>query len=97
VTLVGFGEGGANGGDRGGARRGGNRVSRQDQPVNGAESVGCAASHHRVDVSRVAVDSDRVVYRRLGAGRRGIGSRGRGPIVAMVDEGGVGEASRARR
>jgi hypothetical protein len=70
ATPVGVGEGGANGGgDRGRARR---SVSRQDQPVDGAENAGCTVSHHRVDVPGVAVDGNRVVHgRRCGpAGRQ---------------------------
>jgi hypothetical protein len=90
VTPVGVGEGGANGGgDRGGVRR---SVSGQDQSVDRAENADCAVSHHRV-----AVDGDRVVHMRFGAGRRGVGSRGSGLLAAVVDEGGVGEASHARR
>jgi hypothetical protein len=46
-----------------------------------------------VDVPGVAVDGDRVVHRRLGAGRQGIGNRGRGLLATMVDNNGVGEAS----
>jgi hypothetical protein len=95
---VGVGEGGENvGGDRGGARRGGSRVSRQDQPNDGAKNVGCVASHHQVDVPGVATDVDRVVHRKLGAGRWGIERQGCGPLAAVVDEGGVGEANHARR
>jgi hypothetical protein len=44
-----------------------------------------------------AVDGDRVVHGRLGAGRRVVGSRGSGTLAAVVDEGGVGEMSRARQ
>jgi hypothetical protein len=90
-------KGGANGGDQGGAQRVGSRVSRQDQLVNAAENVGCAASHHRVDVPGVAVDGDRVVHKRLDTGQRGVGSRGRGSLAAVVDEAGVGKTSCARR
>jgi hypothetical protein len=94
ATPLGVGEGGANGGDRGGIRRSGSRVSRQDQPVNGVENAGCATSRHRVDVPGVTVDGNRVVHRRLDAGQRGVGS---GPLAAVVDEGGVGEASHAHQ
>jgi hypothetical protein len=98
VTSMGAGEGGANGGgNRGGIQRSGSRVVCQDQPVDGAENVGCAASHHRVDVPGVAVDGDRVARRRLGVGRRVIRSRGRGQLPAVVDEGRVSEASHVHR
>jgi hypothetical protein len=71
VTLVGVGEGGANGGgDRGIIQRSGSRVGRHDQPVDRAKNVGCVARHHRVDVPGVAVDGNRGVHERLGAGRR---------------------------
>jgi hypothetical protein len=50
-----------------------------------------------VDVLGVTVDSDRVVQRRLGAGHRGVESRGSGPLTTMVDEGGVRKASCARQ
>jgi hypothetical protein len=43
-----------NGGVQKGVRRSGSRVSHQDQLVDGAENVGCATSHHRVDVPEVA-------------------------------------------
>jgi hypothetical protein len=43
----------------------GSCVSRQDQPIDGVENAGCAASQHRVDVLGVVVDGDRVVHRRL--------------------------------
>jgi hypothetical protein len=54
-------------------------------------------SHHRVHVPEVVVDGDRVVHRRLGAGHRGVGSRGCSPLAAVVDDCGVGEASHTRR
>jgi hypothetical protein len=50
-----------------------------------------------VDMPRVDVDGDRVVHGRLGVGQRGVGSRVSGSLAAVVDEGRVGEASRARR
>jgi hypothetical protein len=50
-----------------------------------------------VDVPGVTVDGDWVVHGRLGAGRRVDGSQGSGLLVVVVDEGGVDEASRARR
>jgi hypothetical protein len=94
ATPVGVGEGGTNGGgNRGGIWRSGSHVGRQDQPVDGVENAGCAASHHRVDVPGVVVDGDCVVHGRLGAGRWVVKSRGRGHLAAVVDEGGVGEAS----
>jgi hypothetical protein len=83
--------------NQGGIQRNGSRVGRQDQPVDGAKNVGCAASHHRVDVLGVAVDGDRVVHGRLGAGWRVVRSQGRGQLAAVVDDDGVDEASRARR
>jgi hypothetical protein len=85
------------GGDRGDVRRSGSRISRQNQPIDRAENVGCAMSHHQVDVPGVAMDGDRVVHRRLGGGQQGIGSQGHGPIAAVVDDGGVAEAICARR
>lgn len=66
-------------------------------PVDGAEDANCAASHHRVDVPGVMVDGGRVVHGRLGARRRIIRSRGSGPLVMVVDDDGVDEASHARR
>jgi hypothetical protein len=48
-----------------------------------------------VDVPGVTVDGDWVVHRRLGAGRRGVESRGRDLLAAVIDEGRVSEASRA--
>jgi hypothetical protein len=50
-----------------------------------------------MDVHGVTVDGDRVVHGRLDAGRRGVGSRRRVPLMVVVDEAGVGEASHARR
>jgi hypothetical protein len=43
-------------------------VDRQYQPVDRAKNAGGATSHHGVDVAGVAVEADRVVHRRLGAG-----------------------------
>jgi hypothetical protein len=95
---VGVGKGSANGGgDRGGVRRSGSRVSRQDQSVDGAENTDCVTGHHRVDVPGGAVDGDRVVHGRLGAGRRYVRSQGSGPLALVVDGGGVGEANHACR
>jgi hypothetical protein len=91
-------EGGANGvGDRGGVRRSGSRVSGQNQPIDGAENAGGAPSHHRVDVPGVTVNGDRVVQRRLGAGRRDVGGREHGRLTAVIDNDRVGETSCARR
>jgi hypothetical protein len=76
---VGVGDDSANGGrDRGGIQRSGSRVGRQDQSDNEAENPGCTVSHQWVDVLGVAVDGDRVVHERLGAGRRVVMDRGRG-------------------
>jgi hypothetical protein len=50
-----------------------------------------------VNVLGVTVDGDRVVHGRLGAHRRGVRSRGSGPLAVMVDKGGVSVASRTRR
>jgi hypothetical protein len=44
----------------------------------------------------VAVDGDWVVHRRFRAGRRDVEVRGRGRLVAMIDDG-FGKVSRARR
>jgi hypothetical protein len=60
-----------------------------------AENASYAASNHRVDMPRVTVDDDRVVHKRLGASRRGVKCRGRGPLTVVVDDGGFGKASRA--
>jgi hypothetical protein len=77
TTPMWVGEGGANGGgDRGGVRRSDSRISVQNQPVYGAKNAGDTLSHHRVDVPRVAVYDDRVVHRRLRAGRRDVGAAG---------------------
>jgi hypothetical protein len=92
------GEGSANGGGhRGCVRWSAGRISCQDQPIDGAKNASGAPSHHLVDVPRVAVDGDRVVYWRLGAGRRNVGSGGYGRLAAVIDDGGVGKAARARR
>jgi hypothetical protein len=97
TTPVWVGEGGTNGGGhRGGVRRRGNRISCQDEPVDGVENAG-APSHHQVDVPRIMVDGDWVVHRRLGADRRDVENRGHGLLATVIDEGMVGEASRARR
>jgi hypothetical protein len=49
-------------------------------------------------VPTVAVDGNRVVHGRLGAGWRVVRSQGRrGQLAAVVDDGGVDEARRARR
>jgi hypothetical protein len=50
-----------------------------------------------VDVSGVAVDGDRVVYGRLRADRRNVVSGGCGRLAAVIYDGEVGEAGRARR
>jgi hypothetical protein len=96
ATPMGVGKDSANrGGDRVGVWRSGSRVSHQDQPILGAEDVGCAANHHRVYVPGVAMDGDRVVHGRLGAGRQVVRSRGSCLLVAVADEGGkVGRAAR---
>ena len=49
-----------------------------------------------MDVPGVAVDSDRVVHRWLGAVCLDVGGRGRGQLAAVIDDNGVGEAHRAR-
>jgi hypothetical protein len=92
------GEGSANGkGHRGSVEWSVGRISYQDQPVDGAKNASGAPSHHRVDVSGVAVDGDWVVYGRLGADRRNVESGRFGRLTAVIDDGGVGEAGRARR
>jgi hypothetical protein len=91
-------EGGAKGGgDRGCVRRSDSRISCQDQPVDGAANVGGVPSHHWVDMSGVAVDGDQVVHRRVGAGRRDVGSHEHVLLAAVIYDGEVGEASRASR
>jgi hypothetical protein len=54
-------------------------------------------SHHRLDVSGVAVDGNRVVNMRLGAGRRSVRSRGHGLLATVIDGDGLSEANHARR
>jgi hypothetical protein len=91
-------KGSANGGGhRGSVGRSAGRSSCQDQPVDGAENASGAPSHHRVDVPGVVVDGDQVVYGRLGANRQNVESGGYGRLAAVIDDGGVGEAGRARR
>jgi hypothetical protein len=97
TTPVWVGEGGVNGGGRGGVRRSVGRISGQNQSVDGAKNADGASSHHRVDVPGVAVDGDRVVHRRLRADRRDVGGHGRGRLTAVIDGGGFGKASHARR
>jgi hypothetical protein len=73
ATSVGIGEGSA---DRGGNQRGiqwsGDDL---DQPVNGADNSGRAASHLRVNVAGVMVDGYRALHRWLGAGMSQRGRR----------------------
>jgi hypothetical protein len=98
TTPMWVGEGSANGGGhRGCVRWSAGRISCRDQPVDGAKNASGAPSHHRVDVPGVAMDGDRVVHWRLGAGRRNVGSGGYGQLAAVIDDGGVGKAGRARR
>jgi hypothetical protein len=98
AVLVGVGEGGANEGEyQVGVRRSGSRISCQDQPIDGAENIGCTPSHNQVDMPEVAVDGDRVVHGNLGASRRGVGSRGHGLLATVIDDGKVDESSSARR
>jgi hypothetical protein len=98
TTPMWVGEGSANGGGhRGSVGWSAGRISCKDQPVDGAKNASGAPSHHRVDVSGVAVDGDRVVYGRLGADRWSFESGGCGRLAAVIDDGGVGEADRARR
>jgi hypothetical protein len=99
-TRVWVSEGGANGGgDRGGVRWSGGRISSQNQSVDWPKDTGGASSHHRVDVPGVTVDGDRAVTdgSERAAGTSGAAACGRGRLAAVIDEGGVGEASRARR
>jgi hypothetical protein len=92
------GEGSANrGGHRGSVEWSAGRSSCQDQPVDGAENASGAPSHHRVDVPRVAVDGDRVIYGRLGADHRDVESGGCGRLAVVIDDAGVGETGRGRR
>jgi hypothetical protein len=92
------GEGSANGGGhRGSVGWSAGRISCQDQSVDGAKNASGAPSQHRVDMSGVAVDGDRVVYGRLGADRRSVESGGCGRLTAVIDDGGVDEAGRAHR
>jgi hypothetical protein len=66
-------------------------------PVDGAKNASGAPSHHRVDVSGVAVDGDQVVYGWLRADRQNVESGGCGRLTAVIDDSGVGEAGHARR
>jgi hypothetical protein len=91
ATLVGIGEGGANGGrHQVGIRR---SVKCQDQPVDGENSSG-ATSHHRVNVVEVTVDGDWVVHRWLDTCMGWWGDRDRwcSRPTTKVDAGWVGEA-----
>jgi hypothetical protein len=97
TTPMWVGEGSANGGHRGSVGWSVGRISCQDQPVDGAKNASGAPSHHRVDVSGVAVDGDRVVDGRFGADRRNVESGGGGRLAAVIDDGWVSEAGRARR
>jgi hypothetical protein len=65
------------------------RISRS----TGRENADAASSNHRVDVSGVVVDGDRVVHRRLGADNWDVGSHGHGLLAAVIDDGVVGEAT----
>jgi hypothetical protein len=65
--------------------------------ISRSTGTGGASSHNRVDVLEVALNGDRVVHRRLRAGHRDVGGRGRGRLAAVIDDGGVGEAGHARR
>jgi hypothetical protein len=97
-SLVGVGESGVNrGGDRRGIWWGRSRISSQDQPVDRSKNAGGAPGHHRVDVPEITVDGDWVVHRWLGAVGRDVGGRGRGQLATVIDDGGVGEAHRARQ
>jgi hypothetical protein len=49
-----------------------------------------------LDVLVVAVDGDWVVHRHFRAGRRDVEVRGRGRLVAVIDDG-FGKVSHARR
>jgi hypothetical protein len=98
AAPVWVGESGANGGGhQGGVRWSGSRISCQDQPVDRSKNVGSAPGHHRVDVPGVMVDGDQVVHRWLRVVCRDVGGRGRGRLVAVIDDDGVGEAHRTRR
>jgi hypothetical protein len=98
TTPMWVGEGSANGGGhRGSVGWSAGRSSCQDQSLDGAENASSAPSHHQVDVPGVAVDGDREVYGRLGANCRNVESGGYGRLAAVIDDGGVGEAGRARR
>jgi hypothetical protein len=69
------------------------RISRS----TGRENAGAASSNHRVDVSGVVVDGDRVVHRRLGADSWDVGSHRHGLLAAVIDDGVVGEATHTCR
>jgi hypothetical protein len=75
--LVRVSEGFANrGGDWGGVWHSSGHISGQDQPVDGPEDTGDAASHHWVNVPGITVNGDRVVNQRLRAKRRTSGASG---------------------
>jgi hypothetical protein len=98
VSLVWVGESGMNrGGDRGGIRWSGSHIICQDQLVDSSKNASGVPGHHRVDVPGVTVDGDRVVHWWLGVVCRDVGGRRRGRLTAVIDDGGVGEAHRARR
>jgi hypothetical protein len=59
----------------------------------GRRTLGGVPSDHRVDVSEVAVDGERVVHGRLKAGSQDVDGRERGRLMAMVDD--DGSAKRA--
>jgi hypothetical protein len=65
--------------------------------VSAAKNASGAPSHHRVDVSGVAVDGDRVVYGRLGTDRRNVECGGCGWLAVVIDDDGVGKAGHAHR
>jgi hypothetical protein len=98
ASPVWVGESSTNGGGvRRGVRWSGSRINCQDQSVDRSKNAGGVPGHHRVDVPGVAVDGNRVVHRWLGAVCLDVGGRGRGRLTVVIDDGGVGEAHRARR
>jgi hypothetical protein len=97
-TPVWVSEGDANGGgDQGDVRWSSGRISGQNQSIDGPKDTCDASSHHQVNMLGVAVNADRVEHRRLRAGHRDVGGRGRGRLTVVINDGGVSESGRILR